>query len=327
MKPPTTTSDYLSDLFVRFWAYRRRTFGDSDYFDRPVSDTQKRPPVFKSLHVDKNVLVRPGSSPLEQAAVVRTLTRQKRHTLFASMRSSQALTQSVFGNLKVGKQLDCLIDLQDETGLNLFPIAAPEACLLEHEVDYLGEAKRAQTSVDVMFIKGYRIALECKLAEDQFGACSRPDLKDDDPQYLTDFCNGSHTLQMNRKERCALTGKGIRYWEFVPQLTSWSADVDHVPCPLRSTYQILRTLLAACVSPMPHPALDPTNGHVVVVFDDRNPAFRPGGQAHSALLATKTCLKDPTRLRKCSWQQIATAMRRNSQLAWLTDALSLKYGF
>ena len=324
---PRPTSDYLSDLFLRLWAYRRSTFGDSDYFDRPVSDTQKRPPVFKPLHVDKNVLVRPGSSRVERSAVVRTLARQKRQHYFASMRSSQALTQSVFGNLKVGKQLDCLLDLQDENGLNLFPIAAPEACSLEHEVDYLGEAKRAQTSIDVMFIKGYRIAVECKLAEDKFGTCSRPDLKDDDPQYLTDFCNGSYTVQMNRAERCALTSKAIRYWEFVPQLTSWSADVDHVPCPLRSTYQIIRNLLAACVSPMPRLTFDPPNGHAVVIFDARNPAFLQDGEAHSALLATKTSLKDPSRIRKCSWQQIADAMRRNPRLAWLTDALHLKYGF
>jgi len=327
LKPPTPTSDYLSDLFARFRTYRLGTFGDSDYFDRPASDAQKRPPVFKLLHVDKNVLVQPGSSSVEQSPVMRTLARQKRHRHFASMRSSQALTQSVFGNLKVGKKLDCLLDLQDENGLNLFPIAASDACSLEHEIDYLGEAKRAQTSVDVMFIKGYRIAVECKLAEDKFGVCSRPDLKDDDPQYLTDFCDGSYTVQLNRAERCALTSKRIRYWEFVPQLTSWSADVDHVPCPLRPTYQIIRNLLAACVSPMPPATLDPPNGHVVVIFDDRNPAFRQGGQAHSALLATKTRLKDPSRLRKCSWQQIAAAMRRNPHLVWLTDALHLKYGF
>jgi hypothetical protein len=142
-----------------------------------------------------------------------------------------------------------------------------------------------------MFIRGYRIAVECKLAEDKFGACSRPDLKVDDPQYLTDFCNESYTVQMNRAERCALTSKGIWYWEFVPQPTSWSADVDHVPCPLRSTYQIIRNLLAACVCPISRPRLDLPNGHVVVIFDDRNPAFRQGGQAHSALLATKTGLR------------------------------------
>lgn len=290
-----------------------------------------RPPVFKPAHADKNVLLKPGDSPEKHSTVIRMLACRKRHRHFASMRSSQALAQSVFGNLKAGKQLNCLRDLKDENGLSLFPIADSDACSLEHEIDYLGEADHAQTSIDVMFNKGYRVAVECKLSEETFGACSRPYLKNDEAQYLTDFCNGSYTFQMSRSERCSLTSKGIQYWKYVPQLTSWLSDVDLVPCPLRSTYQIIRNLLAACVFPpnlrFDSPRLDPLNGHVVIIFDERNPAFRSGGQAHSVLLATKTSLKDPSRLRECSWQRIAAAMRKGTGLFWLTDALYLKYGF
>jgi len=38
---------YLSELFARFWKYRRDTFKAADYFDRSLSDAQDRPPVFK----------------------------------------------------------------------------------------------------------------------------------------------------------------------------------------------------------------------------------------------------------------------------------------
>ena len=190
----------------------------------------------------------------------------------------------------------------------------------------LGGIGQAQTSVDVMFVQGCRVAVECKLTEDDVGCCSRPNLKTDDPQYLTNFCDGTYTFQMNRAERCALTSKGIRYWEFVPQLTSWPADLNQSPCPLHRTYQILRSLLAACVRPTPEPTLDLANGHAVLVFDERNPTFQPGGKGHSAFVATRGNLKDPTRLRECSWQQIVTAMRKNGRLNWLTESLHLKYG-
>jgi len=242
------------------------------------------------------------------------------------MRSSQALAQSVFGNLKVAKKLDCLGELRDEEGLSLFPISDPEACSLEHQLKYLGEAEQAPTSVDVMFVRGYRVAVECKLTEDQFGTCSRPELTDDDPSYRTDFCDGTYTFQRNRNERCPLTLKGVRYWNFVPELTSWPADRDHIPCPLRFTYQVIRTLLAACVDPVRTPKSNSSNGHAVVVFDQRNPAFNASGKAHTEYLAVKRSLNDPNRLRECSWQRITAAMRNDPQLGWLTDALHEKYG-
>jgi len=323
LDPAMLNSDYLGDLFAGFWKYSRDTFGDADYFDRLPSDTDKRPPVFTPLYRDKNVLLRPGGPPVEHSAVLRALPRGKRHRHFASMRSSQALAQSVFGNLKIGKKLGCLLDLRDENGLSLFPIADSDSCSLEYELDYLGEAERAPTSVDVMFISGYRVAVECKLAENKFGPCSRPSLDENDPQ----FCDGTYSFQMNRRERCPLTTQGIRYWEYVPPLTTWPADREQDPCPLRLTYQLFRNLLAACISPAPSPKCDVSNGHVVVVSDERNPAFRPDGQARSVFTAMKKNLKDPSRLRACSWQQIRVAMRGDSQLHWLTDALHRKYGF
>lgn len=242
------------------------------------------------------------------------------------MRSSQALAQSVFDNLKVMKRLDCLGELRDAEGLSLFPISDSQVCSMERHVHYLGENEQAQTSVDVMFVKGYRLAVECKLAEDEFGTCSRPELPIDDPSYDTDFCDGTFTFQKNRSKRCPLTTKGIRYWDFVPELTYWPADRDHIPCPLRLSYQIIRTLLAACVNPDPSPKCDIPNGHAVIVFDERNPAFMAGGKARTEYTTVKKNLADPSRLRECSWQQIVATMRRDPQLEWLTNLLYEKYG-
>jgi len=320
-------SDYLRDLVTRFWKYRRDAFGDADYFDRPLWDIQQRPPVFKRQFRDKNVLVRLGASTEEHSAVLQALPPAERHKWFVSMRSSQALAQSVFGNLRVTKRLDCLLELRDQEGLELFPITDPEACLLEHKLDYLGETGLGRTSVDVMFANGYRTSVECKLTEDEFGTCSRPELRDDDPSYDTDFCDGKYAFQKNRTERCPLTVKGIRYWDFLPELTTWHADHDHIPCPIRRSYQIIRTLLAACVNPTPQPKPDLTNGHAVVVFDERNPAFKVSGKARAEYVAVKENLKDPSRLRECTWQQIVAAMRKDPHLGWLTDALHEKYGF
>jgi len=315
---------YLSELRSHLWRYRQDVFGQSDdYFDLPMSTDHGRMPVFRRQHADKNVLLRLGDSAREQDGVLGTLSRDKRHRHFASMRSSQALAQSVFGNLKAHKSLDCLLDLRDGNG-PLFPVVDADLVSMEHEIEHLGEQQRARTSVDVMFCGGYRVAVECKLAEDDIGCCSRPKLKRDDPEW----CDGDYKYQMERSDRCALSARGIRYWAFVPELTSWTAESDHIPCPLHRTYQLARNLLAACIRPNNDvPTVDPGHGHVVLIANERNPAFQEGGQGHEAVQAAREGLRDPTRLRVCSWQQVIAAMRKDPHLAWLTDGLHLKYGF
>lgn len=51
---------------------------------------------------------------------------------------------------------------------------------------------------------------------------------------------------LHTRQRCALTAKGIRYWEFVPEVLGFSADVDHVPCPfVGGWYQWMRNMVGA----------------------------------------------------------------------------------
>lgn len=315
---------YISDLRARFWRYRQERFGELDhYFDQVISSNHDRMPVFKRVHEDENVLVWPGATREEQQAVRMTLLPGKRHRHFGSMRSSQALAQTVFANLRVGESLECLLEVQDEKG-PLFPVVDAQLLSMEHEIDYLREQNRGRTSVDVMFCGPYRVAVECKLAEDDIGRCSRPNL---DP-HDSEWCNGNYQRQMQRADPCVLSTKGILYWTFVPQLTHWISESDHLPCPLHQTYQLLRNLLAACIRPGNDlPTADPEHGHVVLIVDERNPAFQEGGHGHTSVRAAREALRDPSRLRTCSWQQVVGAMRKDPKLAWLTQSLNLKYGF
>jgi hypothetical protein len=66
---------------------------------------------------------------------------------------------------------------------------------------------------------------------------------------------------------------------------------------------------------------------VVLIYDESNPAFQNGGDGNRQFEITKSALKNPTLLRKCSWQNVVKLLREKEILKWLTDELKLKYGF
>jgi hypothetical protein len=239
------------------------------------------------------------------------------------MASSQALAQSVFGNLMVYGKLGALDGLVADDGKPLFARlpAFKRDCKLEAEVDYLGEKKWGQTSIDVLLNGVYRIAVECKLSEEDVGCCSRPELKDTDPSY----CDGNYSLRRGREDRCSLTASGVKYWTYIPELFTWAADRDHSPCPVRATYQLVRNLLAVCVRPNGEVHLD--SGHVVLLYDEENPAFWEDGDAMKAWQTVRATLKNPSLMQRCSWRQIVGCLRNNHEMDWLTSALGEKYGF
>jgi hypothetical protein len=239
------------------------------------------------------------------------------------MRSSQALAQSVFANLRVLNRLDVLAGLQAEDGgVAFFEIAPPADQIgLEHQVTYLGEKTRAQTSVD-FFVEGdHRVAVECKFSESEIGRCSRPRLHTHDLRY----CDGNYVRQGNRRvERCSLAADRILYWQHIPALfPSWRNDTDHRPCPLDKTYQLVRNILAACVR---HDRVDAKSGHALLIYDRRNPAFQDVGPGGKVYRFVRNNLSHPGLVRRCSWQRIVRALRRDPELDWLTDALESKYG-
>lgn len=275
-------------------------------------------PVLRDEFVDINVLVpQDGCRAAECRALI---APTKRHQHFGSLRSSQALAQSVLGAIAIFRRLDLLSAVRAECGRPAFFMDHRGWSLeLEHEVDTLKEPR--QTSIDVLLSgANRRIAVECKFTETEFGTCSRPRLKPDDPQR----CDGRYRLQARRTDRCALTAIGIDYWVHLPHLFAWPADRDHDPCPFRAVYQLARSALAAVVTP--DGDVIPDRGHVLVLYDARNPAFQTGGQADTQWEAAVAACLVPGLFRRLSWQRLLTVMVAAPDLAWLLDAFGDKYG-
>lgn len=65
----------------------------------------------------------------------------EQHKWFRSMNSSQALAQSVFGNLAIHGCLEVFSDLLDDDGIPLFCSAqlSPDLFCMERKVGHLGE--------------------------------------------------------------------------------------------------------------------------------------------------------------------------------------------
>ena len=283
---------------------------------------QRRPPVLSKSHASKGVLVPPDDSMAQR--IQAAISKHQRHRWFRSLKSSQAFGQSVFGAIRAFDRLDLLQDLPAECGRPAFFEDRPGLALeFEDEVDWLGEPRR--TSVDVM-ARGpqRRVAIECKFTEPEFGTCSRPRLRPGDTNYFEQHCDGSYRTQRGRRERCALTQIGVRYWEYLPHLFGWAADRDHLPCPFGGVYQLARNALAAAVTP--DGALEPARGHVLVVYDARNPEFLADGNADRQWRSATAACRVPGLLRRLSWQRLVGAVAPAPELTYLIDGIRTKYG-
>lgn len=156
--------------------------------------------------------------------------------------SSQALSIDVFGFLKVCGQPERDTALGAMAARLSVPIGGPWQVSLEVNVgkQLLGEPRSTQLDA-LASSPGALIAFECKFTE-KGGSCSRPGEGE---------CNGRYELEpdngFKRGGRCALTAKGVRYWDHVPGLfRSIPSDRDHAPCPFASErYQWMRNLAAA----------------------------------------------------------------------------------
>jgi hypothetical protein len=314
-------NDYLQSLFRTFWSYRRTAFAPGDDAFETHRTEEFGPPVFRRAHAGRNVLLPHGAPPDIVEAILDTIPVVARHKWFGSMRSSQALAQSVFGGLRETAHIGALEGLMADDGRSAFFDSADGVSItLEHTLSHLNEPR--PTSVDVFIDGTQRVAVEVKLAEGEFGCCSRPTLTPADETYARDHCDGSYTRQRERMNRCSLSAQEIRYWEYLPRLFDWPTDVDQRPCPLASTYQLARNLIAATTES----SADSTRGHVLVIYDERNPAFWAGGRADSQWHAAARDLRNPELLRKLSWQRLAGHLMDRQSLRWLTTGLRDKYG-
>lgn len=316
--------DYKADLNERYWTYQESRFPDwQAFFERPNAQ-DGRPPVFLAREAWQNVIVNPDANRQEADRLLALVSEPDRHKWFRSMNSSQALAQSVLGNLAIHGFLKDLAELYDDEGNALLGKAqiSSDNFAMEFKIDYLGEPRR--TSLDGYVSGPYRIAIECKFTESEVGTCSRPRLAPADSNYESEHCDGTYSRQRAREERCSLTEVGVLYWCYAPRLFRWPNDVNLSPCPLNKNYQLVRNILAIGVTPNGTVSVD--DGHVVLIYDERNPAFQAGGAGLAAYTETQLALQEPTMLRKCSWQRITQHIKHKGVLPWLTEHLALKYG-
>lgn len=309
---------YEENVRRMLWAWANRHHqGELDGGKR-----EGRPPVFAGKFREKNVLVPPNNES-QMRAIRNTIPCNQRHQWFGSLKSSQALTQSVFGALHAFDRLDLLEDVRAECERPAFFKDHRSWTLdFEHEVRCLGE-KQSRTSIDVLLSTPQRsVAIECKFTEQEFGTCSRTDRK----QYpdLNKYCDGNYLVQGGRRHRCALTEIGRLYWEHLPHLFDWSADRDHVPCPFKDVYQLARNALVAALTPDGKP--NRTIGHALVVYDARNPEFQGGGEAQRQWNQAVAACRMPGFLRRLSWQRLMTAITRAPELEYLVKDVTEKYG-
>ena len=314
--------DYKADLSQRYWKYKRSQFSNGEGFFVPLHTEDKGPPVFIRYEAWRNVIINPVAG--QQETLLALIPKGERHRWFGSMNSSQALAQSILGNLAIHGFLECLSEIKDDEGMDLFSKAqiSSDNFKMEHKIDYLGEPR--QTSLDGYISGDYQIAIECKFTEAGVGPCSRPQLTPKDSNYERDYCDGTYSVQKARKTRCSLTERDILYWRYVPQLFKWTINSDLNPCPMKKNYQLVRNILAAGVKP--DRTVSVRNGHALLIYDKRNPAFQQGGKGLIAYTETQKQLKEPTMLRKCSWQRVIKHIREKNILSWLTESLVLKYG-
>jgi len=317
-------ADYRADLNRRYWEYQKSQFSNGlNFFERPYAQ-DGRPPVFITSESWRNIIINPTASQQEIDKLLSLVPEGEKHIWFRSMNSSQALAQSILGNLAINDSLHYLSEIKDDEGQDLFGKAqiSSDNFAMEYKVNYLGEPR--STGLDGYVSGDYRIAIECKFTEAEIGTCSRPRLTPTVSNYEGEHCNGTYSIQRARKERCSLTEIGVLYWRYVPSLFKWKNDSNLNPCPLNKNYQLIRNVLAAGVKP--DGTVSVNNGHAVLIYDERNPAFQNDGDGLIAYMETRKALQEPTMLRKCSWQRIVQHVREKDVLSWLTENLTLKYG-
>ena len=231
---------YFRTMVGHLWSW-----ADRWHRNELAGGNRQRPPVQRPEFASKTVL---APAHADRAREIRAaLPEERRHKWFRSHRSSQALTQSVFAAVRAFGRTD-ILDIPAECGRPAFCEAPHRASLaLEYQLQTLREPE--PTSVDVLLEHpSYRVAVECKLMEREFGVCSRPELKPGNYSYDQQYCDGDYHTQRGRTVRCSLTEIGIRYWTYLPRLFEWDPERDLRPCPFAPVYQIARNALAATLN-------------------------------------------------------------------------------
>lgn len=162
--------------------------------------------------------------------------------------SSQALAIDVFGTIATSSDRElAMAAIARDLAL---PSEGPWTVELEWEdrdLNRLREKRRSQ--IDAVAVgKDSLIFFECKFTEADGGRCSQTQPVASGSHRGQRQCSGDYALQTNPvngvRERCALSGKGIRYWSVIPRVFDLEAESDHRPCPFAgSWFQWMRNLV------------------------------------------------------------------------------------
>lgn len=154
--------------------------------------------------------------------------------------SSQAFTIDFWGCLKVSPQKDSIINyLFNKNCINW-----------DIEFEYsdkklMSEIKPTQIDVKIES-DSCAIIIESKFTENNGGCCSQVRKNKKGLKQ----CSGRYEEQINPvnniKSKCALTGKKIKYWDYIDLLTEYDKSLTYSPCPfLNGEYQWMRNICFA----------------------------------------------------------------------------------
>jgi hypothetical protein len=192
----------------------------------------------------------PTARPIVRTAPNFPWHRDRAGTITASLAaSSQAVAVDFFGTIDALTSRDAILDAW-MADLSV-PFAGPWRIDLEVLVprELLGEPRPTQIDAVATGSNGL-VLFECKFTEPDGGCCSQTLPIADGRHRGIRQCDGTFADQVNPVSGvcspCALTGKGVKYWDFVPEVLTIDREREHRPCPfVGGWYQWMRNLVAA----------------------------------------------------------------------------------
>lgn len=151
--------------------------------------------------------------------------------------SSQVLAIDVFGTIKMSKFKDEIVnEICKNANINTGSDWNIEF-EYEPQKNILNEPKSSQIDVRIYSDKT-ELILECKFTERKGGTCSQTRRIKKGANINIIQCNGNYGLQTNPvndiTSKCSLTGKGIKYWDYIPNIYGIDVSQDYQPCPFNN---------------------------------------------------------------------------------------------
>jgi hypothetical protein len=227
--------------------------------------------------------------------------------------SSQAIGIDVFGTLQAMDEADRNASL-DAIAISLgVPGGGPWSIYLEWCDCERRLKELTPTQVDAV-ARGRKalIFFEVKFTETDGGGCSQVRKLTKGVHAGKVQCSGHYQTQTNPvnqiESRCALSGKGISYWDTIPRVFKYGSELDSNPCPFKGPwFQWMRNLVLC---------------HEVAQANDLRPAF-------VVAYADAPGLPVAEKARKDEWRVLLDALRpgavefRAASLQGLVEAASL----